>query len=612
MAAYGKGQMLGSGINPESFKQDYSGFANAAAIEAQGIANLGGQVGDYFKQQGEKKKTVKQASTQIDAAIKLFPDLAPMLSGVRDTLRDDDIPLSQRAAEAETIAGLINMGVTKLRGDATIDLERDKMGAEADYREAQLQAARDAAVKKSFVEIAMGSGRQQAMLDPTTGVASPIIVQGFNQPNQAASGGDVATSAAVGNDLMDFVKKFEGFKPKAYKDSEQISVGYGTRGVPGEVLTEPQAVERLQKELSGHARNIQNAANQMGIALNNNQFKALTSFDFNTGQGASLIKRFGRDPDALVSKMLEYEYDEGKKSSGLLNRRRIEAALFLTPEQEQAAPLQAPATEGRVGFIPNKPEEAIETFRPATAEESALYGGVPGQMSSKGRFYPINLPPGMTIETDPSGRLIKVVQGAGVGASDKTQRASEEREKQQGSFVDEFVKTSAETLDLIPNIPDNPVGAKLGETFGKLLPGTPIGRVVSRLETLKANLALDKINQMRAASPTGGAAGNMTVQEWPLFMQEFGSLSAAEDKRDLAQRLKNASVKLFNRVNGTPEERATALKNGTITKEENDIVEKEYNKMLSTFGIQNQTPASPVGLDQQAKDDLEFLGIPPN
>jgi GH24 family phage-related lysozyme (muramidase) len=369
MAAYGKGQMLGSGINPESFKQDYSGFANAAAIEAQGIANLGGKVGDYFKQQGEKKKTVKQASTQIDAAIKLFPDLAPMLSGVRDTLRDDDIPLSQRAADAETIAELINMGVTKLRGDATIDLERDKMGAEADYREAQLQAARDAAVKKSFVEIAMGSGRQQAMLDPTTGVASPIIVQGFNQPNQAASGGDVATSAAVGNDLMDFVKKFEGFKPKAYKDSEQISVGYGTRGVPGEVLTEPQAVERLQKELSGHARNIQNAANQMGIALNNNQFKALTSFDFNTGQGASLIKRFGRDPDALVSKMLEYEYDEGKKSSGLLNRRRIEAALFLTPEQEQAAPLQAPATEGRVGFIPNKPDDSEKTGKVVSLDE---------------------------------------------------------------------------------------------------------------------------------------------------------------------------------------------------------------------------------------------------
>jgi hypothetical protein len=40
MATYGRGQMLGSGINPESFKLDYSGMANAAATQAQGVANL--------------------------------------------------------------------------------------------------------------------------------------------------------------------------------------------------------------------------------------------------------------------------------------------------------------------------------------------------------------------------------------------------------------------------------------------------------------------------------------------------------------------------------------------------------------------------------------------
>jgi hypothetical protein len=133
MAPYGRGQTLGSGINPESFKQDYSGFTNAAAIQAQGMANLGAQIGqatgDYFKQQNEKKKAVKQASTQIDAALKLFPDLSPMLSEVRDTLRNDEIPLSQRAADAETIANLINMGVSEMRNKSLMDLEREKMYA---------------------------------------------------------------------------------------------------------------------------------------------------------------------------------------------------------------------------------------------------------------------------------------------------------------------------------------------------------------------------------------------------------------------------------------------------------------------------------------------------
>jgi hypothetical protein len=69
MATYGKGQMLGSGINPESFKLDYSGMANAAATQAQGVADLGAsiggaisEVGDYFKKQKEDEKKVSKVS----------------------------------------------------------------------------------------------------------------------------------------------------------------------------------------------------------------------------------------------------------------------------------------------------------------------------------------------------------------------------------------------------------------------------------------------------------------------------------------------------------------------------------------------------------------------
>lgn len=211
----------------------------------------------------------------------------------------------------------------------------------------------------------------------------------------------------------------------------------------------------------------------------------------------------------------------------------------------------------------------------------------------------------MTVESDGQGG-IKVVQGAGVGGKDE--KAEAERKKQQSSFVDEFTKAAAETIKLLPNLPDNPVGAKFGAVLGEILPGTEQGRVVSRLNTIKANLALDKINQMRAASPTGGAAGTMTVQEWPLFMQEFGSLDAAENKQDLEARLKNASVKLFNRVNGPPEERQSALEKGIITKEQNEIVQKQYDGMLSTLGVSvPKAPASSV--ESQSQDIYKEFGI---
>ena len=279
---------------------------------------------------------------------------------------------------------------------------------------------------------------------------------------------------------------------------------------------------------------------------------------------------------------------------------------------ETPAPLGAPTmTKPPVidalppGFVPIQTETTEPTFRPATKEELSAYGAVGGQIDeSTGRFYPITLPQGMTVESDGQGG-IKVVQGAGVGG--KEEKAAVERQKQQGGFVDEFTKTAAETIKLLPNLPDNPVGAKFGAILGEVLPGTEQGRVVSRLNTLKANLALDKINQMRAASPTGGAAGNMTEKEWPLFMQEFGALDAAGDKKDLEARLKNASIKLVKRVNGTPEERQSALEEGVITKKQNEVVQKQYEEMLSSLGVPVVKSKPTIGLSSEAEEARRII-----
>ena len=573
--------MLGSGINPESFKQDYSGFANAAATQAQGMANLGASIGGAIKDFGEAKKEQKKvdaynkaSAKAIEAAITLGGSYG--ITGAEETLRpflkaynDPNLSPIEKAALLDEGKGMIPNVFGRFDAKQAYAIQ-----------EAEALARNAAAGTKlgSIENIAVPGGTRQMVRNPRTGVLEPIKVAGLDGANQAVKG----------DDLIGLVKGFERFEPKAYNDYKQTSVGYGTKGKPGEVLTEEQASERLQSELSGHAKRIEDAAALKGITLNKNQFNALTSFDFNTGRGVNLIERFGDDPQQLASKILEYNKAGGEVKGGLVKRRQIESALFLAPEQQAAeAPQPTSQNQGGIGFTPAK-TTGSETYRPFTPEEIARYGS-DGQVSSTGKVYPIRPPSGTEFTMNPD-RSVTYKTGAGVGG--KNERAEAERQKQQGSFVDEFVQTAKETLDLLPNLPDNPVGAKFGAVLGELLPATKEGRVVSRLNTLKANLALDKINQMRAASPTGGAAGTMTVQEWPLFMQEFGSLDAAEDKTDLANRLKNASVKLFNRVNGTPEERALALKDGRITDEQNKIVEGQYNQMLSNLGITTTTKAS--------------------
>jgi len=185
---------------------------------------------------------------------------------------------------------------------------------------------------------------------------------------------------------------------------------------------------------------------------------------------------------------------------------------------------------------------------------------------------------------DEQGNLVKQEPIPG-GPAEVKGRAAQEAQKQKFGFMQEFSDTAAGALERIDDLPDDAILAKGATILGRFVPGTKTGRVVSRLETLKANLALDKIRAMREASPTGGAAGNMTEKEWPLFMQEFGNLDAAENKQDLKERLQNASIKLFNRVNGTPQERAEALRKGIITKEQAEETEANYMELRKRLNI---------------------------
>jgi hypothetical protein len=137
MALYG-GQVQTAGYQAPNYNQVIQANALVNAQQQQSIADLTGQVKDYFKQQGEKKKLVKQSSLQIDAALQLFPDLAPSLQGVKERMRDENIPLADRAAEAEVVANMINMGVGEMRNRSNMSFQQEQAMADAIYKQQQL------------------------------------------------------------------------------------------------------------------------------------------------------------------------------------------------------------------------------------------------------------------------------------------------------------------------------------------------------------------------------------------------------------------------------------------------------------------------------------------
>ena len=135
--------MLGSGINPESFKLDYSGMANAAATQAQGVANLGAsiggaisEVGDYFKKQKEDEQKIQKSLSVAKAIGDLIPGLKPTIKNSLNILNDKEIPLSQRTAEADAIADILNLGINEVRNRQDVGFKERELG----IREAQFKA----------------------------------------------------------------------------------------------------------------------------------------------------------------------------------------------------------------------------------------------------------------------------------------------------------------------------------------------------------------------------------------------------------------------------------------------------------------------------------------
>jgi hypothetical protein len=128
MALFG-GQVQTAGYQAPNYNQVIQANALANAQQQQILGDLAGQAKDYFKQQGEKKKALKQASSQIQAALTLMPELSPVLSGISDNLKDENISLNDRFAEASIVGDLIKNSIGALQSQQMMNLRQQKFAA---------------------------------------------------------------------------------------------------------------------------------------------------------------------------------------------------------------------------------------------------------------------------------------------------------------------------------------------------------------------------------------------------------------------------------------------------------------------------------------------------
>jgi hypothetical protein len=448
MAAYGKGQMLGSGINPESFKLDFGGFADAARMQAQGLSNLGQSIGGAIQNYGEVKKEQKKvdaynkaSAKSIEAAITLGKSYGitaaeETLSPFLQSYNDPNLSPIEKAALLDEGKAMIPNVFGRFDKDQAMAIDKAQLLSRGTSSTSPMSNAK-------LVEIAVPGGTQQMFL--RDGVLEPI------QLNQQTGGVEFP---AIGSDAIDQAINLNN-----------IPSGAGTENLPP------------------------------------------------TGDGAP-------------------EYDP-TATNILLG-------------------------QGGVGFIPSKPE-TVETFRPFTSEEVALYGSQ-GQVSSTGRVYPIRPPSGTEFTTNPDGSTT-YRQGAGVGGkAAQAQRAEDAKVDKAMGLIQDLNLLEKASESMTPGV----LGAA-GRMVAEQIPATQQAETKDIIDRVNSTLTLSGIQEMRANNPTGAALGSVSDKDMGVLRSSVTALRNAQSpaafKRELV-RLKNLQHDL---IYGSERVLKSKLDKGEIT-----------------------------------------------
>lgn len=145
---------------------------------------------------------------------------------------------------------------------------------------------------------------------------------------------------------LELIKELEGLRLSAYRcTAGKWTIGYGhTKGVlPKDICTPDQAEAWLREDVATVEKSINSLFTTTSLRLrelNQNQYDALVSFQFNTGaipnKAPTLMSYlykgdYNKAGDALLAWIWETDPNTGKKrtNQGLLRRRTMERELFL-------------------------------------------------------------------------------------------------------------------------------------------------------------------------------------------------------------------------------------------------------------------------------------------
>ena len=167
-----------------------------------------------------------------------------------------------------------------------------------------------------------------------------------------------------------------------------------------------------------------------------------------------------------------------------------------------------------------------------------------------------------------------------------------------GGFIDQSI---TDALDIIKEGKDNvilPGPTGIG-AIAEFFPGDWDARKLSgKLETIKANLGFEKLQQMREQSPTGGALGQVSDFENKLLQSTFGNLDQYGDDAELVRNLFRIQYMADAIVNGVQtEDGVTGINEGNLKESEKAIfarADAAAKEFMGSGGSEEKPEVDPI------------------
>lgn len=224
-----------------------------------------------------------------------------------------------------------------------------------------------------------------------------------------------------------------------------------------------------------------------------------------------------------------------------LERAQLELEQMRNPQPKATDDIREYEFAQRQGFDGTFQDFMMETRRAGASQTNVNVGGqqnpMPGLSSlGPGMTYLYN--PDGTVQMDEQGRpMASPVAGTDADRERKSSEDSKNVARENKITSSNIVKQEiGQVIAMLEGGRNQPITGISGALAAQIK-GSEAADARAAMETIKANIGFDRLQQMRDSSPTGGALGNVTERELSTLQAVLGNLEFNQSKPQLLRNL---------------------------------------------------------------------------